>query len=64
MLLIVKSLITKDKRFLYEQITKTENISTIQYEQEDDKKIEISEEKNKSEENKKEDEDVRNKKNK
>ena len=61
---IIKSLVTKDKRFLYEKITGTENLSTIEYEPKDDNEPEINQKNNNYKENKKEDEDVRNKKDK
>lgn len=61
---IIKSLVTKDKRFLYEKITGTENISTIDYEIKSDNELEINQKNSNVKENKKEDEDVRNKKDK
>lgn len=61
---IIKSLVTKDKRFLYEKITGTENISTIDYEIKSDNELEINQKNSNHKENKKEDEDVRNKKDK
>ena len=61
---IIKSLVTKDKRFLYEKITGTENISTIEYEPKDDNEPEINQKNSNVKKNKKEDEDVRNKKDK
>ena len=61
---IIKSLVTKDKRFLYEKITSTENVSTIDYEIKSDNELEINQKNSNHKENKKEDEDVRNKKDK
>lgn len=59
-----KKLSNQRQKILYEKITGTENISTIDYEIKSDNELEINQKNSNVKENKKEDEDVRNKKDK
>lgn len=59
-----KKLSNQRQKILYEKITGTENISTIDYEIKSDNELEVNQKNSNVKENKKEDEDVRNKKDK